>query len=148
MRIARIMTTKAHTKIELSEYQQQRLSFVKAKAGSAAEKDFVDWLCEVQAVCSLESQYHIIDSITSQIRYDDVRQFTADFQILTRKGKAIFIEWEGAIGSVKSAYRSMKGYITHADKYNYLSACGFTVIRLCNQNKITFWDLWKKLDIE
>jgi hypothetical protein len=116
-----------------------------AVCGSEAEKDFIYWLVDSEGAPSEEERMRMLRSLITQVRYSEKRKFKADFRIATKSGCKIFIEWEGGIGTHRSAYRSYTGYVSHANKYNWLAANGFLVIRLCKQNRDTFWELWNDI---
>jgi very-short-patch-repair endonuclease len=122
-----------------------RLKEEQIKCGSVAEKDFINWLCTCP-VPNEQYRMQVLGTIKTQVRYNPERRFVADFLFHTKKGKKVFIEWEGAIGNVRSAYRSFRGYLGHTNKYNWLACNGFLVIRLCNQNKDTFWELVEAIE--
>lgn len=121
------------------------LELERLKCGSTAEMDFISWL-RVSKAPSEALRLQALKHLQAQVRYSTERRFVADFMLINKRGGRIFIEWEGAIGTHRSAYRSYSGYVNHANKYNWLATNGFIVIRLCAENKDSFWELWEMLN--
>lgn len=118
-----------------------------SKCESQSESAFFMYL-----VNSVQEQPHInpvdfLSGLMCQVRYSKDRRFKADFCVTLPSKQPIYIEWEG-MNQAKSAYRSHSGYTKHMEKYNWLTAHGFKVIRMCEQLKPTFWELFTLLTIK
>lgn len=122
---------------------------MQAKCGSIAEQEFIRWvyLSLHKGGDDNEFRHDVFMSGKSQVRYTKERRFVADFRFTLPCTEFVFVEWEGGVGMKSGGgYRSHSGYLKHVEKYNYLVANRFNVLRLNSKNFTGFWGLLSNLN--